>query len=125
MTSDRKKTLNIIIADDDSDMLFLLAQTARACGAKIAYSATAVEDIMKDGSIDYSKINAAIVDYEFKGSEHNGIDLIRYLKSMGVPAVHLCTGFYADKDIRREAKQAGATSILKKPLDDNEIAKIL
>ncbi len=125
MTSGQKKTLNLIIADDDSDMLFLLDQAARKCGARVAYSATAVDEIMKNGSIDYSKINAAIVDYEFKGSDQTGIDLIRHLKSMGVKQVHLCTGFYADEEIRRQAKEAGADSILKKPLDDDEIAKIL
>lgn len=125
MTSRQEKKLNLILADDDSDMLFLLEQVARRCGAKVAYSTTAVDEIIRDGSIDYSKINAAIVDYEFKGSQQNGIDLIRHLKSMGVKYVHLCTGHYENEEVVRRAKEAGADTILKKPLDDDEIASVL
>lgn len=117
--------LNIILADDDSDMLGDLERKAKQAGANVAYKANAVDEIIENGKIDYSKVNAAIVDYEFKGSSQNGIDLIRHLKSMGVKEVHLCTGHYEDEDIRKAAMDAGATSILKKPLDDDEIARIL
>jgi signal transduction histidine kinase len=120
-----ERSLNIIIADDDSDMLDDLARKAKARGATIAHQASAVEEIMADDKIDFSRIQAAIVDFEYKGSRMNGIDLIRYLKSMGVKDVHLCTGHFDDPDIRRQAREAGAASILKKPLDEDELAAIL
>lgn len=120
-----ERSLNLIIADDDSDMLSDLARKAKAQGATIAYQANAAEQIMADGSIDYTSIQAAIVDFEYKGSCLNGIDLIRHLKSMGVTDVHLCTGHYDDPEVRRQAREAGAATVLKKPLDEDELAKIL
>jgi len=124
-TKGRRGTLNIILADDDDDMLADMGRKVRACGANVVYSVSTTDVIMSNDHIDYSRINAAIVDYEFKGSKQNGIDLIRHLKAMGVEKVHLCTGYYADDMVIRQAKEAGADWVLKKPLDDEDIFKII
>ncbi|MFA5812319.1 MAG: hypothetical protein WC956_08335, partial [bacterium] len=70
------------------------------------------------------EIDAAIVDYHYEGSETTGVDLIAYLKAKGVPCVHLCTGFHDDLEIRRCAHEAGAESIIAKPIDLDHITNL-
>ena len=93
-------------------------------GGRIVYSASSVKEAQSSLGVDYTMIDTAIVDYEYAGEEQNGVDLVAFLKRNGVKTVYLCTGYYRDEAICRRAKEAGAESVLSKPIDDREVAAI-
>lgn len=72
---------------------------------------------VEEATLDYSKIDTAIVDYQFYGENKTGIDLIKHLKAKGVKTVYLCTGFYDNEVIINQAHAAGAVRVLPKPID--------
>lgn len=108
---------NVLIADDDFGIRLQWISIVKALGGEVVLAATTPDEIFNDGNFDYSKINTAIVDYQFTGHAKTGIDLIAYLKKKGVERIHLCTGFYNVDSIREEARRAGAISIIAKPID--------
>lgn len=81
------------------------------------------EDFMGKG-IDYTNIKGAIVDLQFEGSSSDGFDIIEFLKRKGVANIHLCTGYYNDEAVKKEAAHLGVASIIPKPIPEN-IADIL
>lgn len=111
---------NILIADDDMGIRLQWIKIIQNLGGTVVCAATNPDELMRGGEFDYSKIDTAIVDYQYEGHEKTGIDLIAYLKSQGVRNVHLCTGFHADPDVQNRATQAGAKSVLAKPIDEKE-----
>lgn len=59
--------------------------------------------------------NVAIVDYHFDNSEHNGIDVVRWLKEYGTQHITLCTAEYWKPHIQHLAEDLGV-SLCPKPL---------
>jgi CheY-like chemotaxis protein len=118
------RTRNILIADDDELMRWQLGRIVKSCGGEIAFSAESVEDVEENASLDFTSIDTAIVDYEFR-TEKTGIDLIRYLKERGVERVFLCTGYYEDERVRSEASMAGADLVIAKPIDEKHVRGII
>lgn len=116
---------SILIADDDELMRWQLGRIVRGYGGEVVCSASSVEEVERNSSLDLKAVDAAIVDYEFEGYEKTGIDLIRYLKMNGVPKVALCTGYFEDEDIRSQAELAGADLIIPKPVDESCLCRII
>lgn len=104
-----------LIADDDPEVIFLWKKIITKAKGHIEYSSECIESVQKDNNINYKNIDAAIVDFEFKGQEKTGIDLIKSLKDAGIEEVHLCTGYNDDPEVREQALEAGVTSIIPKP----------
>jgi signal transduction histidine kinase len=110
-----------LIADDDELMRMHWQHIVKQRGGTVVYTAASTGEIMGNESIDYSSIDAAVVDYEFKGERCTGIDLISYLKRKGVRRVHLCTGYVDDERVVEQAKQAGADTVIPKPIDESTL----
>ena len=106
----------VLIADDDPEIRAQWHKIIPEHGGAIVHTAKTVKEV-EEGEIDYSKIDTAIVDYQFYGEDKTGIDLIRHLKAKGVKTVYLCTGFYDNEVIIKQAQAAGAVRVLPKPID--------
>jgi len=106
----------ILIADDDPEIRAQWQQIIPERGGTVVHSAKTVKEV-EEAKIDYSKIDTAIVDYQFYGEDKTGIDLIKHLKTKGVKTVYLCTGFYDNEMIINQAHAAGAVRVLPKPID--------
>lgn len=114
----------VLIVDDDEDIRNQWKRLIGERGGRIVYSASSVKDAQASLGVDYTMIDTAIVDYEYAGEDQNGVDLVGFLKRNGVKTVYLCTGYYRDEEICRRAKEAGADSVLSKPIDAREVAAI-
>lgn len=114
----------ILIADDEADIRAQWKKIIDERGGTVVYSASSAEEIHNHAGLDYAAIDTAIVDYEYRGFKLTGVDLIRFLRSKGVKNIHLCTGFAGDQEIRRRAEEAGASSVVGKPIDATEVSKI-
>lgn len=110
----------VLVVDDDVDILVQWRSILKG------YETLEFSDVKKllYGKIDYSRINQAIVDYQFSGTSVDGLDVIRYLKGKGVDRIFLCTGFYSDEDIRRKALDLGVVTIIPKPIPDDVVGSI-
>lgn len=117
-------TRHIMVVDDDADVILTWRRIIDGRGGELVCSATSVEEVEGRDSIDFGSIDAAIVDYHYEGSSKNGIELVRYLKGKGVRQVHLCTGFSGDEAICARAAEAGADSVIPKPVNDLDISRL-
>lgn len=109
---------NVLIADDDFDIRLRLIDVVNNLGGNVVFAASSPREIIDSVGFDYSAIDTAIVDYQFKGDILNGVDVISYLKKNGVRNIHLCTGHHDDEEVCKQAKDAGAVSIIPKPFDE-------
>ncbi len=106
-----------LIVEDDPDIRAQWQRIVCESGGRVVYSAASADEMILKKGFNYKEVDTAIVDYHYEGFETNGVDLILYLKSKGVPRVHLCTGFHDDPEIQRRAHDAGADSVIGKPVD--------
>ena len=114
----------VLIVDDDDGVRMQWKRLIDERGGRIVYSASSVKEAQSSLGVDYTMIDTAIVDYEYAGEEQNGVDLVAFLKRNGVKTVYLCTGYYRDEEICHRAKEAGAESVLSKPIDASEVSEI-
>jgi signal transduction histidine kinase len=114
----------VLIVDDDEDIRNQWKRLIDERGGRVVYLANSVRDAQSSLGVDYTMIDTAIVDYEYAGEDQNGVDLVGFLRRNGVKNVYLCTGYYRDEEICRRAKEAGAASVLSKPIDAREVAAI-
>ena len=115
----RLKSLNykdkkVIIVDDDDDILVLHNEIVKENGGLIVGEYYSGEDIMSEAGMNWSNVDMAIVDYEYKQHEKTGIDVIKFLRAKGIKEIYLCTGHYGDEEIHSKAIDAGAIAVLKK-----------
>lgn len=114
---------SILVIDDDAD---ILKQWSR-----LLKNITPFEVVAVSGPRELYSLNpqpgvfrAAISDYRFDGVEETGIDLIKFLKGKGIPCRYLCTGFYYDPALRKEAISAGAHAIIPKPIPEELVKQL-
>ena len=117
--------INVLIADDVAGIRQQWQKIVKERGGNVVHCAKSVEEVEGSREIDYDRIDTAIVDYKYEGEDKTGIDLITHLKSKGVTRVYLCTGFYDDPAIRDAAHQAGADSIIPKPINESNLSDLL
>lgn len=107
----------ILVADDDPEIRKQWMRIILGRGGELVYAAATAADIELNETLDFSRIDTAIVDYQYEGEERTGVDLIKYLKGKGVKKVYLCTGFFDDDEVRRKAYAVGVDGMLRKPLE--------
>lgn len=116
---------NVLIADDDFGARLKWIEIVEQLGGSVMCAAVSPDELMGDGQFDYSHVDAAVVDYKYECSDRTGIELIAYLKSKGVQNIHLCTYSYEDIAVCRAAREAGARSIISKPINEKSIHDLL
>jgi CheY-like chemotaxis protein len=105
-----------VVADDDEDTLTLLARVARSAGLEVLEASSAGALLMAVERLQRSSgLDIVISDIAMPGLD--GIELTRRLRAM-MPAlpVILVTG-YAHRGILQAAADAGARTVLAKPVD--------
>ena len=102
-----------ILIDDDADIRMRWRGIVEENGGQVIGEADSPEKATSDG-FDCAAADVAIVDYSYDGSDRTGVDVISYLKKMGMKEIHLCTGYADDDEVRKAAFAAGADSVIQK-----------
>ena len=110
---------NVMLVDDDPDMIDSWKRIIDRNGGTIQYTAYSADTVINDKKFDTSDVDTAIIDYHYEGFNTTGIELIRFLRAKGIKNIHLCTAFYDNEDIQKMAEEAGADSVIPKPIDEN------
>lgn len=105
-----------LVVDDDAGIRRQWIQLLKNRGITVVTACNGEE--LLSGKIDFSKIQMAIVDYHYEGSDLNGYDVIEFLKRKKIARVHLCTANHQDPELPKKAFAAGADSIIPKPIDE-------
>ncbi len=118
------KGKRILVMDDEEELLVCWRVLLKEATGRVPMEIKAPEKLL-ESNLDPKSIDMAIVDYEFIGSDLNGLDVLEYLKRKGIKALYLCTAYYQDKDIQAKAKKIGIKGIIPKPIPDGILQKIL
>jgi two-component system chemotaxis response regulator CheY len=113
----------ILVVDDSSSMLMSLKATLTMNGFEVETAA--------DGRLALDKLKAGIrpdlILTDVNMPNMGGLELIKNIRALGhlkfVPVLTLTTETDAAK--RDEAKRSGATGWLVKPIDGNELIKVI
>ncbi|MFH1654389.1 MAG: response regulator [Pseudomonadota bacterium] len=118
----KPKLKEILVVDDDPSIIKQWTKIISQRLNKIPIAFTQPDEVE---NVDFKKISAAIVDYQFDNSSMTGIDMIRLLKRKGVMVIHLCTGNFKDSKLRQDVGKLNISSIIPKPLSEEGIKQFL
>lgn len=114
----------ILVMDDEDGLLIMWRVMIKEATGRTPMEINRPEKLlemrMEPGSID-----VAIIDYEFRGSDLNGLDVIEYLRQKGIKECYLCTAYYQDAEIKAKADKLGIKMIIPKPIPENILSQIL
>jgi CheY-like chemotaxis protein len=105
-----------LLIDDEPGIRLRWRRIVRDNGGTVIGEADSYESMTSNGGLNYAEADVAIVDYNYEGSSKTGIDVIAYLRTMGIKEIHLCTGHAHDNDICAAALAAGAVSVIAKEM---------
>ncbi len=112
----------ILAIDDSSSVRQMVALTLTGAGYEVVQAADGAEGYAKAIG---SRIDAVLTDLNMPVM--NGLDFIRKYRahpsSAGVPIVFLTTE--SDDDLKRQAKEAGATGWIVKPFKQDQLVAIV
>lgn len=111
---------NILIVDHDASMLELMMDIMSEMNFNVAVADDGFKaiEMMRDGTFD-----AILVDVKMPGID--GTEILRRIKRIKPSAKIILMTSYAIEDIVLEALKDGAAGILCKPLDINQLEKML
>lgn len=113
----------VLIVDDDEDILATWRVLIRNNTHYELVTASSPKEVMQM-EIPPDLYRGAVVDFHFEGSDKNGIDVVKYLKSCKVPVIYMCTGYYYDPELNIKAKAAGANAVLPKPINEGTVKQL-
>lgn len=114
-----KRTLSVILADDDPLIVATLGRGLRDAGLDVVTATTAAGALE---ALDRSVPDLAVLD--FKMPDSTGVDLARAISARAnVPIVFLSG--YSDASIVREAIDTGAMTYLVKPIDIAQLLPVI
>lgn len=118
-----KSAKSVLVIDDDVDVL---KQWELILKNLTPFEVVTVSDPDDLDQLDISpKIYRAVIsDYRFDGKRVTGLDLIKLFKKKEIPCRYLCTGFYYDPTLRKDAIEAGAHAIIPKPIPEDLVKQL-
>lgn len=111
----------IVVVDDHEDSAEMLAETLRANGCIVETYTDAREGLAR---LLRAPVLLAIVDYRLAGM--TGLDLVRSARAARIDAPIACiTAGVPTKEERSELRSLRVMHVLKKPLDVDELLRIV
>ncbi len=112
---------SILVADDDSEMRALLAETLRADGFEIFEAASGRELVQALLDLEAENREPVLIISDIRMPDGTGLDVARMIRDWGwtLPLI-LVTGF-GDEEMKLEATYAGATCLFSKPFDVDDM----
>lgn len=117
------RKLRAVVADDEEDTRTLLARAGRAAGFEVDEASSAEELLGIVEGRDGAAIDIVISDIAMPGVD--GLEVVRRLhESMPSLPVILVSG-YTHQGVLKAAAQAGARTVLAKPIDPVVLALVM
>lgn len=113
--SSNSRNGSILVVDDDEGICYQWRHILKKKGYHVLEARSGEELLQME--IDFDRIQSAIVDYHFEGSQLNGLDIIEYLKRKKMKRIYLCTANYQEEDVQKKAKKLEVTRLLGKPIN--------
>ena len=108
----------VLIVDDETDFLEIMAQRMKARGFEITTAESAIQAL---SIIDEKPFDAIVMDFQMPGMD--GMDALKAIKAKSPELqIILLTG-YATVEKTVEAMKAGASDFLEKPADIEVLAE--
>lgn len=123
-TNKKSSDKKVLVMDDDEGLLVYWNLMLKDVLKNEPIQFSSPEKLL-ESNINVKDLDLAIVDYEFMGSEMNGIDVLTYLKEKGLNTLYLCTAYYQDDEIQKKASELGVKMIIPKPIPDDILSQIL
>lgn len=119
-TTEGKRQVRVVVAEDDLELRRLLAGRLRRAGydvVEIADGERLVDYLVVEGGM--SEVDLLLSDIRMPGL--SGMDMLAYLRTrQDSPRVVLMTAF-GDWEVHDEARRLGAVEVFDKPLDLDEL----
>ena len=116
------KDCRVLVAEDTPATQFLLRRMLEAAGAKVTMVCNGKE-LLKTFSETPEQFNAILTDVQMPGMD--GLEATRKLRDLGCKSPIVILTADVVSQTREEATQAGATSVLAKPIDRNELLRTM
>lgn len=118
----------VLVAEDDHELRWLIARTLKKCGFDVVEATDgsalldrAGEIIMQDPTL--SELDLIVSDIRMPG--FSGLDVLAGLQHAGVRVPVVLITAFGDDSTHEQAKRLGATAIVDKPFDMEELCNIV
>jgi len=115
----------VLLAEDDSELRTLVADTLRSDGFQVVEARDGfelldrIEAAIAWGGRSHPPISLVITDVRMPGM--SGVDVLTILRCAYWATPVILVSAFADATLRREARELGATAVLAKPFDLDEL----
>ncbi|MDP9172969.1 MAG: response regulator [Planctomycetota bacterium] len=110
----------ILIVEDDADLLRLTARLLRAWGMPTAVAVDGDEALVL-----IRKIHPSLILTDYHMPKFDGVSLARAVRSLGISTPILLLTADGDWHIEQQARDAGVTRVLKKPIIPEMLRKVI
>ena len=108
--------MHVLIIDDELALRQIIAATVRRAG----YSVDMAEGV-KDAAAKLVRGDVDLAICDIKMEDGDGVELVRSMKSAGVPTLFIMVTAFASVQTAVEALRAGAMDYMVKPIDSEEL----
>jgi len=119
MSEDAKEHL-LLVVDDDSGMRDTLPDILEARGYRVGVAADGIEALE---AIKIEKYDLMLMDILMP--RMNGVEALKHLKEIDSSVIVIMMTAYAVKDFIEEALREGVYRVLYKPLDIDEVLRLI
>lgn len=110
--------LDILIVDDEEDIRFVLSGALADHGYDIREASTSNEALME---VKKRKPSLLIIDVWLEGSQMDGMELLRYLKSLDPQLPAIIISGHGNIEMAKTALSEGASDFLEKPFNTTRL----
>ncbi len=121
-TANLKEAINILIVDDTPEQIQYLAEKLGKIGFKSVRSASTLKETLK--VVNDRDVDVLLMDYDFKGREYTGVDIVSQLKDFTKFAVIFISTHYHEH-VYDEVKKVGAKAFLNKNASELELLQAI
>lgn len=108
--------MHVLVIDDELALRQIIAATVRRAG----YSVDMAEGV-KDAAAKLVRGDVDLAICDIKMEDGDGVDLVRSMKSAGIPTLFIMVTAFASVQTAVEALRAGAMDYMVKPIDSEEL----